>query len=72
MNVSVGLNIFRSAHTRKKYVREWFCRADTDYQDRLLACSAIIAEQLRVRVLGETPFTCSVGIAHNKVYNVSQ
>jgi DNA polymerase eta len=53
-------------------VREWLCRVDADYQDRLLACGAIIVVQLRIRVLEETQFTCSAGIAHNKVYNVSQ
>jgi hypothetical protein len=50
-------------------VREWLCRVDDDYQDRLLACGATIVAQLRVRVLEETQFTCSAGIPHNKVYN---
>jgi DNA polymerase eta len=52
-------------------VRAWLCRSDADYQDKLLACGAIIVAQLRVRVLEETQFTCSAGIAHNKVYNES-
>jgi nucleotidyltransferase/DNA polymerase involved in DNA repair len=71
MNVSVGLNIFKSSD-KEKNVRECLCRVDDDYQDRLLACGAIIVAQVRVRVLEETQFTCSAGIAHNKVYNVSQ
>jgi len=48
-------------------VRAWLCRPDADYEDKLLACGAIIVAQLRVRVLEETQFTCSAGIAHNKM-----
>lgn len=53
---------------REDSVRAWLCRADADYQDKLLSCGAIIVAQLRVKVLEETQFTCSAGIAHNKVY----
>ncbi|TVT99347.1 hypothetical protein EJB05_16932 [Eragrostis curvula] len=52
---------------KEKNVRAWLCRVDADYQDKLLACGAIIVAQLRVRVLEETQFTCSAGIAHNKM-----
>ncbi|KAK3161988.1 hypothetical protein QOZ80_1BG0083900 [Eleusine coracana subsp. coracana] len=52
---------------KEKNVRSWLCRADADYQDKLLACGAIIVAHLRVRVLEETQFTCSAGIAHNKM-----
>ncbi|XP_006646338.1 DNA polymerase eta isoform X1 [Oryza brachyantha] len=48
-------------------VKAWLCRTDADYQDKLLSCGAIIVAQLRVRVLEETQFTCSAGIAHNKM-----
>uniref|UniRef100_A0A0D3EU68 DNA polymerase eta n=1 Tax=Oryza barthii TaxID=65489 RepID=A0A0D3EU68_9ORYZ len=52
---------------REDSVRAWLCRADADYQDKLLSCGAIIVAQLRVKVLEETQFTCSAGIAHNKL-----
>lgn len=52
-------------------MRAWLCQSEADYQDKLLPCGAIIVAQLRVRVLEETQFTCSAGIAHNKVYNES-
>lgn len=48
-------------------VREWLCRSDADHEDKLLACGAIIVAQLREKVLEETKFTCSAGIAHNKM-----
>ncbi|KAJ4782982.1 DNA polymerase eta [Rhynchospora pubera] len=48
-------------------VRKWLCQPDADYQDKLLACGTIIVAELRVRVLQETKFTCSAGIAHNKM-----
>lgn len=51
----------------KKTVKEWLCRSDADHQDKLLACGAIIVAELRMDVLKETMFTCSAGIAHNKV-----
>ncbi|XP_020096475.1 DNA polymerase eta isoform X1 [Ananas comosus] len=52
---------------REKNVREWLFRRHADYQDKLLACGAIIVARLRVKVLEETKFTCSAGIAHNKM-----
>ncbi|XP_020574079.1 DNA polymerase eta isoform X2 [Phalaenopsis equestris] len=51
----------------EKNVREWFFGSDAIYQDKLLACGAIIVAQLRDKVLKETEFTCSAGIAHNKM-----
>lgn len=48
-------------------VRRWLCRDDADHEDKLLACAAIIVAQLRIQVMEETQFTCSAGIAHNKV-----
>ncbi|XP_037406687.1 DNA polymerase eta-like isoform X1 [Triticum dicoccoides] len=52
---------------REENVKAWLCRADANYQDKLLACGAILVAQLRVKVLEETQFTCSAGIAHNKM-----
>lgn len=52
---------------KEKSVKEWLCRSDADRQDKLLACGAIIVAELRMDVLKETKFTCSAGIAHNKV-----
>ncbi|KAJ8765912.1 hypothetical protein K2173_020428 [Erythroxylum novogranatense] len=51
----------------KQNVKEWLCRSDADHRDKLLACGAIIVAELRMQVLKETEFTCSAGIAHNKV-----
>ncbi|KAH7661956.1 DNA polymerase eta protein [Dioscorea alata] len=48
-------------------VRRWLCRDDADHEDKLLACAAIIVAQLRIQVMEETQFTCSAGIAHNKM-----
>jgi DNA polymerase eta len=48
-------------------VQKWLCQPDADYQDKLLACGTIIVAELRIRVLQETEFTCSAGVAHNKV-----
>ncbi|CAH9080667.1 unnamed protein product [Cuscuta europaea] len=48
-------------------VRKWLCRNDADYHDKLLACGALIVAELRLQVLKETEFTCSAGIAHNKM-----
>ena len=51
----------------KDEVRKWLCRSDASYQDKLLACGALFVCDLRMKVLKETEFTCSAGIAHNKV-----
>ncbi|KAL6567173.1 hypothetical protein OROGR_000841 [Orobanche gracilis] len=48
-------------------VREWFLRSNADHHDKLLACGALIVAELRLEVLKETGFTCSAGIAHNKM-----
>ncbi|WVZ68781.1 hypothetical protein U9M48_017675 [Paspalum notatum var. saurae] len=61
------LGLSSDASEKEKNVRAWLCRSDADYQDKLLACGAIIVAQLRIRVLEETQFTCSAGIAHNKM-----
>ncbi|CAA6671883.1 unnamed protein product [Spirodela intermedia] len=50
-----------------EYVKQWLCRSDADHQDKLLACGVIIVAQLRMDVLKKTSFTCSAGIAHNKM-----
>nr|BAJ97041.1 predicted protein [Hordeum vulgare subsp. vulgare] len=61
------LDLPSDAGDREENVKAWLCRADADYQDKLLACGAILVAQLRVKVLEETQFTCSAGIAHNKM-----
>ena len=48
-------------------VRKWLTKCDSDYRDKLLACGTLIVAELRMQVLKETEFTCSAGIAHNKV-----
>ncbi|XP_024011026.1 DNA polymerase eta isoform X2 [Eutrema salsugineum] len=51
----------------KESVRDWICRKDADRRDKLLACGIIIVAALRKQVLKETEFSCSAGIAHNKM-----
>lgn len=55
------------AEDRKEMVKSWLCRNDADHRDQILACGAIIVAELRMQVLSETQFTCSAGIAHNKM-----
>ncbi|XP_035819611.1 DNA polymerase eta-like [Zea mays] len=61
------LGLPADASEKEKNVRAWLCQSEADYQEKLLPCGAIIVAQLRVRVLEETQFTCSAGIAHNKM-----
>lgn len=51
----------------RENVRNWLRRSDSDHYDKLLSCGAIIVAELRRQVLKETEFTCSAGIAHNKM-----
>ncbi|XP_024157498.1 DNA polymerase eta isoform X2 [Rosa chinensis] len=51
----------------KENVRKWLCKTNADRRDKLLACGALIVAELRLLVLKETEFTCSAGIAHNKM-----
>jgi DNA polymerase eta len=39
---------------REENLKTWLCRADADYQDKLLPCGDIIVAQLRENVLKET------------------
>ncbi|XP_010538637.1 PREDICTED: DNA polymerase eta isoform X2 [Tarenaya hassleriana] len=48
-------------------VRDWICRRNADRRDKLLACGILIVADLRKQVLKDTEFTCSAGIAHNKM-----
>ncbi|CAI0464431.1 unnamed protein product [Linum tenue] len=52
---------------KKENVKRWMCNSDADHRDKLLACGAIITAELRMQVLMETEFTCSAGVAHNKM-----
>ncbi|KAK9267658.1 hypothetical protein L1049_010089 [Liquidambar formosana] len=61
----LGLNV--DVSDVKENVREWLCRNDADHRDKLLACGALIVAELRMQVLKETEFSCSAGIAHNKM-----
>lgn len=45
--------------------------SNSDRRDKLLACGALIVAELRLEVLKETEFTCSAGIAHNKVRGIN-
>jgi len=53
-------------------VREWLYRSDADHRDKLLGCalwSHYSGTSLHesMKVLEETKFMCSSGIAHNEV-----
>ncbi|KAI3798416.1 hypothetical protein L1987_33691 [Smallanthus sonchifolius] len=61
----LGLSL--NGNDDKEIVREWLMRRDADHRDKLLACGAIIVAELRLQVLRETEFTCSAGVAHNKM-----
>lgn len=67
LKVNPELGPFQDEDERAKIVSEWFCRNDADHEDKLLTCGAIMVARLRMKVLEETKFTCSAGIAHNKV-----
>ncbi|XWS67377.1 hypothetical protein CRYUN_Cryun04dG0002100 [Craigia yunnanensis] len=51
----------------KENVKKWIHRCGADHRDKLLACGILIVAELRMEVLKETEFTCSAGIAHNKM-----
>nr|XP_027087246.1 LOW QUALITY PROTEIN: DNA polymerase eta [Coffea arabica] len=51
----------------RENVKKWLIRSDADRRDKLLACGAVLVAELRLQVLQETRFTCSAGIAHNKM-----
>ncbi|KAJ8529048.1 hypothetical protein K7X08_035883 [Anisodus acutangulus] len=51
----------------RERVRHWLTRSDASRRDKLLACGALIVAELRLQVLEVTEFTCSAGIAHNKM-----
>ncbi|KAH8513111.1 hypothetical protein H0E87_006413 [Populus deltoides] len=55
------------ANDAQENVSKWLRRSDANHQDKLLACGALIVSELRMEVLKETQFTCSAGIAHNKM-----
>lgn len=61
------LGLSEDVEDRKEIIRSWLCRNDADHKDHMLACGAIIVAELRMAVLSETQFTCSAGIAHNKM-----
>ncbi|XP_059625647.1 DNA polymerase eta isoform X2 [Cornus florida] len=61
----LGLN--QDGNDVDENVREWLRRSNADHRDKLLACGALIVAELRLQVLKETEFTCSAGVAHNKM-----
>ncbi|KAK9937235.1 hypothetical protein M0R45_014038 [Rubus argutus] len=61
----LGLNNEDGSDAREN-VRKWICNSN-ERRDKLLACGALIVAELRLQVLKETEFTCSAGIAHNKM-----
>ncbi|OMO94666.1 DNA-repair protein, UmuC-like protein [Corchorus olitorius] len=62
----LGLNN-EDGSDEKENVRKWIHRHNADHRDKLLACGILIVAELRMQVLKETEFTCSAGIAHNKM-----
>lgn len=65
--VTLKLALIQDGSEAKENVRKWLCSSNADRRDKLLACGALIVAELRFSVLKETEFTCSAGIAHNKV-----
>ncbi|EYU43640.1 hypothetical protein MIMGU_mgv1a002155mg [Erythranthe guttata] len=61
----LGLHLDGSSN--QDSVKKWFYMSDADRRDKLLACGALIVAELRLEVLKETEYTCSAGIAHNKM-----
>ncbi|XP_047330613.1 DNA polymerase eta isoform X2 [Impatiens glandulifera] len=61
------LGIDKDGDDANEKVKAWLRRHDADHNDKLLACGAIIVAEIRMQVLKETEFTCSAGIAHNKM-----
>lgn len=61
------LGLTSNGEDNKEIVKEWLQKRDADHRDKLLACGALIVAELRLQVLQETEFTCSAGIAHNKM-----
>ncbi|KAH9616721.1 hypothetical protein KSS87_004055 [Heliosperma pusillum] len=61
------LGIDEAGNNMKENVIKWLKSSDAEHHDKLLSCGAIIVAELRRQVLIETEFTCSAGIAHNKM-----
>ncbi|KAJ6695181.1 DNA polymerase ETA [Salix koriyanagi] len=55
------------ANDAQENASKWLRRSDANHQDKLLACGALIVAELRMEVLKEAQFTCSAGVAHNKM-----
>ncbi|KAJ6414903.1 hypothetical protein OIU84_003841 [Salix udensis] len=55
------------ANDAQENASKWLRRSDANHQDKLLACGALIVAELRMEVLKEAQFTCSAGVAHNKL-----
>ncbi|KAL3523149.1 hypothetical protein ACH5RR_015983 [Cinchona calisaya] len=62
----LGLEVVDGVDTREN-VKRWLVRPDADRRDKLLACGSLLVADLRLQVLQETQFTCSAGVAHNKM-----
>ena len=54
-------------HTKSVDHDAWRAAVKDDENIRRLAVGAIIVSEMREAVLKETQFTCSAGVAHNKV-----
>ncbi|KAL3827725.1 hypothetical protein ACJIZ3_016527 [Penstemon smallii] len=61
------LGLHMDGVSTKDCVKEWFLMSNVHRRDKLLACGALIVAEIRLEVLNETEFTCSAGIAHNKM-----
>ena len=61
----------KGSEEHRDIVKKWLLRDNADIKDHLLARGAILIAELRMAVLAETGFTCSAGVAHNKVVQFS-
>eukprot|EP00250_Pteridium_aquilinum_P034599 c7805_g1_i1 orf=558-2945(-) len=55
------------AGEQSSVVKQWLLKNEADPKDHMLARGAVVIADLRMAVLTETGFTCSAGIAHNKM-----
>ena len=62
-----GASLYQDCEEIRDLVKKWLSRDEGEIDDHLLACGAVVIAELRMAVLTETGFTCSAGIAHNKV-----
>ena len=79
VEMKMSKNVLRKGHSGTKKddegvadgpnIRDWFDQPHYmwNHDDKLLLCGAIICDELRLAVLKELKYSCSGGVAHNKM-----